>query len=135
MSEAEFQRLVQQAQMLEGYYAQLTRQAESLQHAIMETVSAIEAAKALGGGTEQQALLPVGMGTFVKAKVPSADRLVVNVGAGVALEKDFKYAMNYLEVRLKEMETSLQEAAARRQQTESQLEGARQHLDRMMQQK
>ncbi len=133
MSEEDVQKMLQQAQMLEGYYAELVQREESMYGIIRDTAAAIEAVRALSGEAETETLLPVGQGTFVKAKISPADKLVLNVGAGVVLEKDSAYALNYLEARLKEIDAGLGDVSARRQQIGEQLEGTRQQMTRMIQ--
>ena len=133
MSEEDVQKMLQQAQMLEGYYAEMVQREESMYGIIRDTTAAIEAVRAVSGKAETETLLPVGQGTFVKAKISSADKLVLNVGAGVVLEKDSAYTLNYLEARLKEIDAGLRDVSARRQQIGEQLESTRQQVTRMIQ--
>lgn len=125
-------KLLQQAQLLEQYYTQLVQHEESLYRAIRETVAAIDAIRTLGEKPDSDTLLPVGMGAFVKARISASDKMILNVGAGAALEKDREYVLNYLEVRMKEIETSLQDTSAKRQKAEAQLDDTRQRVGRMI---
>ena len=53
-------------------------------------------------------------------------KLWVNVGAGVAIEKDHDSALSYLESKIKELEVALQETNAQRQQIAANLEQGKQ---------
>ncbi|HSB83566.1 MAG TPA: prefoldin subunit alpha, partial [Nitrosarchaeum sp.] len=87
MSEEQAQRLLQQMQMLETYYADLSQREATLVNVLREAVSAIESIKALVEKPNSDTLVPIGMGTFVQTKISSADKIILNIGAGVAIEK------------------------------------------------
>ncbi len=74
------------------------------------------------------------MGSFVKAKISSTEKLILNIGAGVAIEKDKDGAINFLESRLKEMEVALKDTAVQKQQVMSNLDMGKQEINRLMQQ-
>ncbi len=131
MSEDKIQNMAMQAQMLEQHYVQLVQHEESAYRALAETGAAIDAARGLGENADSEALMPIGHGTFVKVKLSSSDKMVLSVGAGVAIEKSREYVINYLETRLKEIETNLKNTAAKREQAGAQLESMRQHLAQM----
>jgi len=59
--------------------------------------------------------VPVGGGSYVKAKLENPDLVIVGMGAGVAVEKTLKEAKEILEERLKDLEktkTALQSQLA-----------------------
>ena len=76
----------------------------------------------------------MGMGSFVKANISSNEKLILNLGAGVAIEKDKDSAINFLEARLKEMEVALKDTSAQKQQVMANLEMGKQEFNRLMQQ-
>ena len=57
----------------------------------------------------------------------------MNIGAGVAVEKDFPSAINYLEARIKEIEVALQDNAAKKQDAASRLEQGKAQINQLMQ--
>ena len=57
----------------------------------------------------------------------------MNIGAGVAVEKDFPAAINYLEARIKEVEVALQDNAAKKQDAASRLEQGKAQINQLMQ--
>ena len=74
------------------------------------------------------------MGTFIKTKTIPNEKIVVNVGAGIAIEKDHDSALSYLESKIKELEVALQETNSQRQQIASNLEQGKQQMQQIMQQ-
>jgi len=134
MSDEQAQQLMYQMQMLENYFVELNRKEESLINIIREAASAIQSIKAFKEQPESSTLVPMGMGSFVKAKISSDEKLILNLGAGVAIEKDKDGAINFLESRLKEMEVALKDTSAQKQQVMSNLEMGKQEVNRLMQQ-
>ena len=134
MSEEHTQQLMYQMQMLENYFVELNRKEESLIGIIREAASAIQSIKAINEQPESSTLVPMGMGSFAKAKISSNEKLILNLGAGVAIEKDKDGAINFLESRLKEMEVALKDTSAQKQQVMSNLEMGKQEANRLMQQ-
>ncbi len=78
---------------------------------LREATAAIESIKSLGTQPDSDTLVPLGMGAYVPTKISSNNKIVVNIGAGVAVEKDFPAAINYFEARIKEIEIALQDTA------------------------
>ena len=134
MSEEQAQQLMYQMQMLENYFVELNRKEESLIAIIREAASAIQSIKAINEKPESSTLVPMGMGSFVKAKISSNEKLILNLGAGVAIEKDKDGAVNFLESRLKEMEVALKDTSTQKQQVMANLEAGKQEVNRLMQQ-
>jgi prefoldin alpha subunit len=134
MSDEQAQQLMYQMQALENYYVELNRKEESLFSIIREAASAIQSIKALKEQPDASTLVPMGMGSFVKAKISSNEKLILNLGAGVAIEKDNDSAINFLESRLKEMEVALKDTSAQKQQVMQNLEMGKQEINRLMQQ-
>ena len=77
-------------------------------------------------------LVPLGLGTFVKSKLIPNQKLILNVGAGIAIEKDQSYAINFLESRLKEMQVALQDISGQKQQVSASLEQGKQQINQLM---
>jgi prefoldin alpha subunit len=134
MSDEQAQQLMYQMQMLENYFVELNRKEESLIGIIREAASAIQSIKAIKEQPESSTLVPMGMGSFVKAKISSNEKLILNIGSGVAIEKDKDSAINFLESRLKEMEVALKDTSTQKQQVMANLEMGKQEVNRLMQQ-
>jgi len=85
MSEEQAQHLMQQLQMLETYYGDLSQREATLVNVLREAISAIESIKALREKPDSDSLVPIGMGTYVQTKILSSDKIILNVGAGIAM--------------------------------------------------
>ncbi len=120
-------------QMLETYLGDLINKENNLVNIIREAASAIGSIKALNETTESETLVPMGIGAFVKAKIQPNQKLILNLGAGAAVEKDKDSAINYLESRIKEMEVALRETNARRQEITASLEQGKQEMNHLVQ--
>ena len=132
MSEEQTQQLLYQMQMLEGYFSELTQKEGSIISVIREASFAIDSLKAIDNKTNDETLVPIGLGTFVKTKLIPNQKLILNVGAGIAIEKDRNSSINFLESRLKEMQVALQEINVQKQQASASLEQGKQQMNQLM---
>ena len=128
MSEEQAQQLLYQMQMLEGYLSELSQKEATIVSVIREASSAIQSLKTIDNKTDNETLTPVGLGTFIKTKVVPNEKLILNIGAGIAIEKDKDSAINFLELRLKEMQVALQETSNQKQQIAASLEQGKQQM-------
>ena len=133
MSEEKTQQLMKQMQMLETYFADLSQREGTLYNVLREATAAIESIKSLSQKSDSETLVPVGMGTFVKTKISSNDKIVLNIGAGISLEKDSTSAINYLEARIKEIEVAIQDTSTKKQDAAAQLEQGKNQINQLMQ--
>jgi prefoldin alpha subunit len=133
MSEEKAQQLMQQMQMLETYFADLSHREDTLYNVLREATSAIQSIKSLNLKSDSEALVPIGMGSFVKTKISSSDKIVLNIGAGISLEKDSISAINYLEARIKEIEVAIQDTFAKKHDAAAQLEQGRNQINQLIQ--
>ncbi len=133
MSEEQAQQLIQQMQMLENHYSQLTQQENSITNIIHEANSAIKSINETKVKPQSDNLVPIGMGVYIKSKIQSKDKVIINIGSGVAIEKDQSSATNWLESRLKELEIALQNVNLQRKQVAENLELGKQQMQNIMQ--
>ena len=119
MSEAE--RLTQLEQFLE-------RRVSMLGAAVRETANAIESVRAAEG----EALMPVGAGVFVRARIEPESTLVVSVGSGVSVEKTRDSTLLHLEARSKELVAAGNEAAGQLGQVQQQMQRIRTEIDSLV---
>jgi prefoldin alpha subunit len=133
MSEEQAQQLMYQMQMLENYFGELTQKEESLIRIIGEASSAIESIKSISEKPESSTLVPIGMGSFVKANISSDDKFILNLGAGAAIEKDKNSTINFIEARIKEMEVALRDTTIQKQHVMANLEQGKQEMNRLIQ--
>ncbi len=133
MSEEQAQQLMRQMQMLETYFSELSQREGAFLNVFREATDAIESIKSHSQKPESETLVPIGMGTFVPTKISSNSKIVLSIGAGVAVEKDFPSAINYLEAHIKEIEVALQDNAAKKQDAAARLEQGREQINQLMQ--
>jgi len=133
MSEEQAEQLMQQMQMLETYFSDLSQREGTFLNIMREAVASIESIKSLNQKSESETLVPIGMGTYVQTKILSNTKIVMNIGAGIAVEKDFASAINYLEARIKEVEVALQDTVAKKQDAAGRLEQGKAQINQLMQ--
>jgi len=133
MSEEQAEQLMQQMQMLETYFSDLSQRESTFVNILREATATIQSIQSLSKNSESETLVPIGMGTYVPTKILSTSKMVMNIGAGVAVEKDFPSAINYLEARIKEIEVALQDTSAKKQDAATRLEQGKAQMNQMMQ--
>lgn len=133
MSEEQAQQLMQQMQMLETYFTDLSQREGTLLSVLREAIAAIESMKSLHQKPNSDTLVPIGMGTYVQTKISSNDKIVLNIGAGIAVEKTYDSTINYLEARIKEIEVALQDTSAKKQEALARLEQGKEQMNQLMQ--
>ena len=100
-----FRRLVVELRMLEGTAEALQSRVNLVNAALTElrvssmTLEGLEKEK-----KDAQLFVPIGGGSYIKAKLGSADKVVVGIGADVALERTMKDAKENLGNRIAELE-------------------------------
>jgi prefoldin alpha subunit len=132
MSQEQAQQLMYQLQILEAYLADLIQRENSLVTLLRDLASSIESLKGISEKTESETLAPLGVGVYVKTKILSNDKVVLNIGAGVAIEKDRDSATNFLESRIKEIEIALQDTESRKQDIAIKLEQGKAELRKLL---
>jgi prefoldin alpha subunit len=133
MSEEQAQQLMQQMQMLETYFTDLSQREGTLLSVLREAVSEIESIKSLREKPNSDTLVPIGMGTYIQTKISSNNKIVLNIGAGIAIEKTYDSTINYLEARIKEIEIALQDTSAKKHDALTRLEQGKEQMNQLMQ--
>lgn len=111
--EETFRRLVVELRILEGTAEALQSRISLVNAALTELRVANMTLDGLGKEKKEAPLVvPIGGGSFIEATLRGADKIIVGVGAGVAIEKTIKEAKENLGNRLSNLEktkTSLQQ--------------------------
>jgi len=94
----------QQAEVFAG-------QLELMENGRMEALAAIEALETLATSEDGTVLLQVGGGASLKAKILEPEKVLLNIGSEVILEKTNADAVEYLKDRITEMEASQKKVA------------------------
>jgi prefoldin alpha subunit len=131
MSEEEIVRqLATEIRILEGSVAALQSRLEIVRAAANEVTlahSTLDGIKKLEDG--DSTLVPVGAGSYVRMEISDSKRIVMGIGAGVAMEKDVDSSVEELKGRLQELDKArtaiqqqLDQTLARYQQDREALE-------------
>jgi prefoldin alpha subunit len=115
-SEQKISEMLQQSKILEAYMNDILGKEATVSRLITEAHLASEAIQGLSSTDEQDSLIPIGIGVFLKVKVPQVTNLLVSVGSGVTIEKSKENAKNYVESRIKEFELALQQIQSQKEQ-------------------
>ncbi len=126
--------MVQQSRILEAYMNDTITREATVTKLIEEARLASSAIQDVTDELEVESLMPVGIGVYMKALVPPVKKLLVNVGAGVIVEKSREDTINYIESRIKEFEVALRQLSSQKQQIEMRMEQIQKQVNQMLQQ-
>jgi len=126
--------LVQHSRTLELYLNEVLEREATVTKLIEEARLASYALQNISLDKENEALMPLGVGVYLKTIIPSIDRLLVNIGAGVTIEKTREDTLHYIESRIKEFEIGLNQLTEQKKQITSQLEQIQQQVNSMLRQ-
>jgi len=100
---------------------------------LREAISSVESIRGINQNQEFESLIPVGLGTYVKANISGTSKILLDVGAGIMVEKEHDSAINYLESRIKELQVALNETASHKHDALMRLEQLKQEMNRLIQ--
>ena len=115
-SEQKISEMLQQSKILEAYMNDILTKESTVTRLITEAHLASEAIQELSSTTQDESLVPIGIGVYLKVTVPQVTNLLVNVGSGVTIEKSKENAKNYVELRIKEFELALKQLQSQKEQ-------------------
>ncbi|MEW6043340.1 MAG: prefoldin subunit alpha [Thermoproteota archaeon] len=133
MSEEQAQQFLYQMQVLESYAASLDQKEAAIMTFLREAMASVESIKGLSQNPQADSLVPVGLGTYIKAKISEDSKVLVDVGAGIAVEKDHDSAINYLESRIKELQIALNDTVSQKHEALMRLEQLKQQMNNFLQ--
>lgn len=132
--EQKINEMVQQSRILEAYMNETITREATVTRLIEEARLASSAIQSVTGELGVESLMPVGIGVYIRALVPPVKKLLVNVGAGVTIEKSREDTINYIESRIKEFEVALRQLANQKQQIGMRMEQIQGQVNQMLQQ-
>jgi prefoldin alpha subunit len=124
--------MVQQSRVLEAYMNDIMTRQVTVTKLMEEARMASTTIQGISQDSEVESLMPVGIGVYVKTNVPPVKKLVVTLGAGIALEKSREDALNYVEARIKEYEVAARQLEAQRQEIAMRMEQMQAHINQMI---
>jgi len=124
--------MVQQSRVLEAYMNDIMTRQVTVTKLMEEARMASTSIQGISQDSEVESLMPLGIGLYVKTSVPPVKKLVVTLGAGVALEKSREDALNYVEARIKEYEVAARQLEAQRQEIAMRMEQMQSQINHMI---
>ncbi|MEM4200381.1 MAG: prefoldin subunit alpha [Nitrososphaerales archaeon] len=129
--EEKIQRMLLELRALETYYNELTTRETLVARAILDSRATLNALKSMPEGSDSEILLPLGAGVLMRVKSPKADTLLINLGAGVVIEKNKEYVLNYLTTRISELENALSNISAQKTELENKINSHRAEVNNL----
>lgn len=120
--------LVGEIRMLESTYNELSSRQNLLERILIETRSSSDTLTGLSSTQADEVLIPVGGGILIRSVPPKTEKVLLNIGANVVVEKERDYAKKFLEDRAKELEQSIVAVANQRGQIAQRLDSDRRVL-------
>lgn len=125
--------MMQQARVLEAHLNEIIAREAAVNRLLEEAKLASSAVQEVQAETEVESYVPVGVGVHIKVSVPPVKKLLINIGAGVAVEKSREDTINYIESRLKEFEIALKQLVGQKQQVSLRMEQIQVQVNEMVQ--
>lgn len=124
--------MVQQSKVLEAYMNDVISRQLTVTRLVEEARLASTTIQSISSDSDVESLMPIGIGVYVKTNVPPIKKLLVNFGAGVAIEKSREDALNYVEARIKEYEVAGRQLDAQRQELEMRMQQIQTQVNQML---
>jgi prefoldin alpha subunit len=125
--------LVQQSRILEAYMNDIMTRQVTLSKLMEEAHLASNTIQTITSESDVESLMPIGIGVYVKTVVPPIKKLLINLDAGVAIEKSREDALNYVETRIKEYEVAARQLEAQRQEITMRINQLQAQINQMVQ--
>ncbi len=124
--------MVQQSRLLEAYMNDVMTRQVTVTRLMEEARLASTTIQNISSESEVESLMPMGIGVYVKTVVPPIKKLLVNLGAGVAVEKSREDALNYVEARIKEYEVAARQLEMQRQELAMRMDQLQSQINQMI---
>lgn len=131
--EQKINEMMQQARVLEVHLNEIISREAAVGRLLQEAKLASSAVQEVQAETEVDSYVPVGVGVHMKVSIPPVKKLLINIGAGVAVEKSREDTINYVESRLKEFEIALKQLMEQKHQVSLRMEQIQVQVNEMVQ--
>jgi prefoldin alpha subunit len=125
--------LVQQSRILEAYMNDVMTRQVTVSKLMDEAHLASSTIQNITSESDVESLMPIGIGVYIKTMVPPIKKLLINLDAGVAIEKSREDALNYVETRIKEYEVAARQLEAQRQEIAMRINQLQSQINQMIQ--
>ncbi len=104
LSNEDIQKLSTQFQQLQYKADALSQQLNMISASIVESEKAFNSIEEFEGVADgHEIMIPIGMGTNIMAKLSKPDTVIMEIGAGISMEKDLDDAKKSLEIKKEEL--------------------------------
>lgn len=117
--------LVAEIRVLEGALNEIATRQNFLERILIDSRTAVETIKGVDSTSSDEVLVPVGAGVLLRSVPPKVDKVLVNIGANVVVEKSRDEATKFMESRAKDLEESLGALISQRNQVSQRLDADR----------
>jgi prefoldin alpha subunit len=125
--------LIQQSRILEAYMNDIMTRQVTVSKLMEEAHLASNTIQSITSESDVESLMPIGIGVYIKTMVPPVKKLLINLDAGVAIEKNREDALNYVETRIKEYEVAARQLEAQRQEIAMRMNQLQSQINQMIQ--
>ena len=125
--------LVHQSRILEAYMNDIMTRQVTVSKLMEEAHLASNTIQNITSESDVESLMPIGIGVYVKTTVAPIKKLLINLDAGVAIEKTREDALNYVETRIKEYEVAARQLEAQRQEITMRINQLQSQINQMIQ--
>ena len=115
-TEQKISEMLQQSKILEAYMNDILTKESTVTRLVTEAHLASEVIQELSSTNQEESIVPIGIGIYLKVAVPQVKNLFVNVGSGVTIEKSKENTKNYVELKIKEFELALKQLQSQKEQ-------------------
>jgi prefoldin alpha subunit len=121
-NEDQIRELISRMQLFQQRMEALQQQANLVQMSLQDMDNALKALSALEGQkSRHEMLVPIGAGSYVHATLSKPEQVLVNLGAGVSMEKTVADSKSVIQSRRTDLEKVLLETTGAMEQTENEL--------------
>ncbi len=130
-AEQQAQAMIQQMRMLESYLEEINNRENISIKAIIESKAASKATENLEKANFEDILFPIGSGLLIKlGKTPT---FLVNIGAGITIEKNAEEVKEFLDTRIKDIEEAMKTLTVQKNEMTQQYNSIRTALNTIVQ--
>jgi prefoldin alpha subunit len=120
--------LLTEVRVLESTFNELSARQNILERALLESRAAIDTISDLESSKTDEVLIPLGGGVLVRSSPPNSEKVLINIGANVVVEKRRETVIEVMEKRAQEFEQNIIAILNQSNQIAQRLEADRQAL-------
>ena len=130
-AEQQAQAMIQQMRMLESYLEEINNRENISIKAIIESKAASKATENLEKANFEDILFPIGSGLLIK--LGKTTTFLVNIGAGITIEKNAEEVKEFLDTRIKDIEEAMKTLTVQKNEMAQQYNSIRTALNTIVQ--